>query len=76
MSAPIVCKQCNVHVVVDDPLGICRECNLTNALALEGCDTCGATAEFDSDGRVTITHEPGCRAHAEFMQKIDDIDEQ
>jgi hypothetical protein len=75
MSAPIVCKQCNVHFAVD-ALGICVECQRTNALAFEGCDTCDAEAVFRSDGRVAIRHEPGCRAHAEFMRQVDDIDEQ
>jgi hypothetical protein len=43
-------------------------------LAFADCDTCNATAEFDANGRVEITHEPGCRDHAEFMRRVDEIE--
>lgn len=68
-----VCVQCGLHWATD--LLICDECNRTNALALAACKTCSATAEFDHSGRVTITHEPGCRALDEFAQKVDDIED-
>jgi hypothetical protein len=67
-----ICPQCGIHFVTD--FLVCPECDRTNALGLAACSTCTATAEFDSDGRVVITHELGCRDFAEFRRQVEEIE--
>jgi hypothetical protein len=68
MSGVVVCRQCG-ELLTADPLGICERCQRANALSFAACDTCCATAAFDANGRVVVTHEPGCRDYREFKRK-------